>query len=78
MARNRRDFLKGLGWIGGALLCGPKCVAGHDASAGTAPDLIDFQYRTVALEHLAEMKSALEKLNGKRRISQQETVQGYL
>src|SRR5208283_1345734 len=54
MSRNRRDFLKGLGWIGGALLCRPNSVAGRDASFGTVHDSIDFQYRTIAIEHLAE------------------------
>ncbi len=78
MLRNRRDFLKDLGWIGGALVCRPKSVAGRPVGTGFAPNPLDFQYRTVAIEHLGEMKRAIEKLNGERRVSQQKTVQSYL
>jgi epoxyqueuosine reductase len=78
MARNRRDFLKSLGCIGGALLCCPKGIAASEVGSGTVPGLTDFQYRTVAIEHLAEMKQALEKLNGERKVNQQKTIQGYL
>jgi hypothetical protein len=53
MARNRRDFLKGLGCIGGALFCRPKGIAATDAGTGSVATPIDFQFRTVAIEHLA-------------------------
>jgi epoxyqueuosine reductase len=78
MARNRRDFLRSLGCIGGALLCRTKGVAARDGGSRTPPNSADFQYRTVAIEHLVEMKRALQKLNGERRVSQQKTIQGYL
>jgi epoxyqueuosine reductase len=78
MARNRRDFLKDLGWLGGTLLCRPKVLVGSDLGTETVPPFIGFQYRTVDINHLAEMRQALEKLNGERRVSQQKTVQGYL
>ena len=78
MLENRREFLKGLGCVGGAFLCWPKGFTESGAGSGAAPNPIDFQYRTIAIEHLVEMKRTLEKLNGERRVSQQKTIQGYL
>ena len=75
---NRREFLKGLGCVGGAFICGPKGFTESDACTGPAPHPIDFQYRTVAIDHLAEMKRALGELNRTGKVSQQKTIQSYL
>ena len=77
MTSDRRGFLKGLASIGAVLLCRPKDSA-SSAGGGTPSVASEFQYRTVAIEHLAEMRNTLEKLNGKLRISRQRTIQGYL
>jgi epoxyqueuosine reductase len=78
MLENRREFLKSVGWVSGAFLCRPKGFSEGDAGPDAAPSLIDFQYRTVAIDHLAEMKSALGGLNRDGKVSQQKTIQSYL
>jgi epoxyqueuosine reductase len=78
VAGNRRDFLKCLGCLGGTLLCPPKDLSAGAEGSEPLPESIEFQYRTVDMQHLQDMKSVLEKLNGERRLSQQKTIQGYL
>jgi epoxyqueuosine reductase len=56
----------------------PKGISASSELGETASPPIGFQFRTVALGHLAEVKGAFEKLDAEGRVSRQKTIQGYL
>jgi epoxyqueuosine reductase len=64
--------------VGGGFLCRPKSFTESGGGSGAPPNPIDFQYRTVAIQHLAELKHTLGGLNSAGKVSQQTTIQSYL
>lgn len=78
LGRSRREFLKVFGCAGGVFLCRPKDLLAKGGEGGTLTGTFDFQFRTVDIRHLTEMKCVLDKLNRERRVSQQKTIQSYL
>jgi len=76
--RSRRDFLKVFGCAGCVFLCRPKDLLANGSKGEPLTETVDFQFRSVDIRHLTEMKDVLDKLNRERRVSQQKIIQGYL
>jgi epoxyqueuosine reductase len=75
---SRREFLKVFGCVGSVFLCRPKQLLANGSEDAPFTGSIDFQFRTVDIRHLMEIKSVLEKLDRERRLSRQKIIQGYL
>ena len=83
---DRRTFLRSLASAGTVLLFWPQRTVGAARSTrrmstmgadGPAP-ASDHKYRTVAVDHLAEMKAIYERLSKEGRLSQNKTYLSYL
>lgn len=78
MSQSRRDFLKVLGSAGIISICYPsRCFAGQPPPV-LKPEAIQYQYRTISVQHLREVQETFDHLNREGRISRQKTIQGYV
>ncbi len=80
MRPDRREFLKGLGSMVGATVTFWPCRGSAASPAGpeNPPLDVQYQYRTISIEHLSEVKEIIDKLNHSGQISSQPTFQAYL
>lgn len=76
----RRDFLKLLASTGAALCLWPGKALSRsaDEESGANVPPFDFQYRTISVDHLPEIKEWFEKLDRQGKLNKNETFRRYI